>query len=87
MTLEEAITEARRVDGVRKESGFDQAALDEAARLGFANGAFEELDEDGPAVVEEFFPDEVDSPMKANGAAPKSLTGRLQQKVAVLGAG
>lgn len=28
----------------------------EAARQGFANGAFEDLDEDVPAVVEEFYP-------------------------------
>ena len=35
-------------------------ALDEAARQGFANGAFEELDEDVPAVVEEFFPEASD---------------------------
>ena len=64
MTLEEAITEARRLDAVRKEAGFDQVALDEAARQGFTNGAFEELDEDVPAVVEEFFPDEHSAPAK-----------------------
>ena len=87
MTLEEAITEARRLDAVRKEAGFDQNALDEAARLGFANGAFEELDEDGPAVVEEFFPDQQGSPAKPNAAAPKGLSGRLQEKVAIASAG
>ena len=31
-----------------------QTALDEAAPKGFANGAFEELEKDVPAVVEEF---------------------------------
>ena len=87
MTLEQAISEARRLDSERREAGFDQSALDEAARLGFANGAFEELGEDGPAVVEEFFPDEQGTPAQAKGAAPKSLTGRLQQKVAIGGAG
>ena len=34
----------------------DQAALDEAARSGFALGEFEESEEDGAAVVEEFYP-------------------------------
>lgn len=58
MTLEKAIVEARRLDGQRRASGFDQAALDEAARQGFADGAFEELAEDGPTVVEEFFMEE-----------------------------
>ena len=87
MTLEEAITEARRLDAVRKEAGFDQAALDEAARQGFANGAFEELDEDGPSVVEEFFPDEQGMAAEPNVAAPKSLSGRLQEKVAIASTG
>jgi hypothetical protein len=54
---------------------------------GFANGAFEELDEDVPAVVEEFFPDEQGCAAKPNGAAPKGLSGRLQEKVAIASAG
>ena len=87
MTLEEAITEARRLDEERKQAGFDQAALDEAARQGFANGAFEELDEDGPDVVEEFFPYEQGTAAKPNGAAPKGLSGRLQEKVAIASTG
>ena len=87
MTLEEAITEARRVDGVRKDAGFDQAALDEAARQGFANGAFEELDDDVPAVVEEFFPDQQEPSTKPSAAKTTSLTGRLEQKVAAAGTG
>lgn len=41
-TLEDAIQEAQRMDVRRKEAGFDQAALDEAAHHGFANGSFEE---------------------------------------------
>ena len=87
MTLEEAITEARRLDTARKEAGFDQGALDEAARQGFANGAFEELDEDGPSVVEEFFPDEQAMAAKPNKAPPKGLSGRLQEKVAIASTG
>ena len=87
MTLEQAITEARRLDGERKQSGFDQAALDEAARQGFANGALEELEEDVPAVVEEFFPqsaDTVDTPAPTP-PKPLRLAGRLNDKVAQLG--
>ena len=87
MTLEEAITEARRVDGVRKDAGFDQAALDETARQGFANGAFEELDDDVPSVVEEFFPEQQEPPAKPNAAKATSLMGRLEQKVAAAGTG
>jgi hypothetical protein len=56
LSLEEAITQAREVDARRKACGFDQSALDEAARLGFERGVFEDGDEDGASVVEEFFP-------------------------------
>ncbi|WP_321891989.1 recombination directionality factor [Paraburkholderia tropica] len=56
-TLQEAIARARELDGERKASGFDQAALDAVARAGFGNGAFEETGDDVPAVVEEFYPE------------------------------
>lgn len=84
LTLEQAIAEARIKDEQRKESGFDQAALDEAAWRGFANGAFEELDEDVPAVVEEFYPDApaaaADTPTAKYPTI--ALRDRLQDKVA-----
>lgn len=57
MTLEEAITEARQNDERRKAVGFDQSALDAAAAQGFANGAFEESEEEIPAILEEFYTD------------------------------
>lgn len=83
MTLEDAITEAKALDAKRKKAGFDQSALDEAARKGFANGAFEELEEDVPAVVEEFFPETGitdGNPLASTGATP-SLRDRLDAKV------
>lgn len=58
LTLAEAITQAKAEAEKRKAAGFDQAALDEAARQGFAAGVFEESEEDGTAIVEEFFPEE-----------------------------
>jgi hypothetical protein len=89
MTLEQAIAEARAQDAQRKDSGFDQAALDEAAWRGFANGAFEDLDEDVPAVVEELYPDTpvaaADTPTAKD--ATVGLRGRLQDKVARMGTG
>lgn len=57
MTLEEGIAEARSNDERRKAVGYDQTALDESAKQGFANGAFEESGEEIPEIVEEFFPD------------------------------
>jgi hypothetical protein len=58
MTLEEAIAEAKTLHESRLAVGFDQAALEEAAKLGFENGAFEESEEELPEVLEEFFPEE-----------------------------
>jgi hypothetical protein len=57
ISMTEAIASARAESKVRFASGFDQAALDEAARQGFAAGAFEESEEEGAAVVQEFFPE------------------------------
>lgn len=54
-TLESTIRAARELAQKRVDAGIDQAALDEAGRIGFANGAFEENDEDGGEIVEEFF--------------------------------
>ena len=59
-SLEQAIVQARELDARRRAAGFDQAALDEAARVGFSNGAFEESIEEGAAVAEEFFPEAPD---------------------------
>ena len=88
-TLEQAVAEARRKDAERRESGFDQEALDEAARKGFANGAFEELEEDVPAVVEEFYPQDV--PTGAVEGVPDvpatSLRDKLNGKVTRLASG
>lgn len=55
-TLALAISSARVEWEARRAAGMDQAALDEAARIGFALGEFEESEEDGAAVVEEFYP-------------------------------
>jgi len=89
-TLEEAITQARELDARRKAAGFDQAALDAAARVGFSNGAFEESVEDGAAVVDEFYPAEGgggdDSSNVETSAPPASgLKARLDQRAALLG--
>ncbi len=72
MTLEEALTEARQRDELRKGAGFDQAALDQAARIGLANGAFEDSEEEGGALVEEFFPEGEGTP--ESGTLPATET-------------
>lgn len=86
-TLEAAITEARELDARRKGAGFDQTALDEAARAGFGNGAFEESVEDGVAVVDEFYSAEPAGeilPAKTADPEPAGLKGKLDQRAALL---
>lgn len=86
MTVSEALAEARAEQSRRQAAGFNQAALDQVAALGLANGAFEELEEDGASVVEEFYPEgtvETASPEETpdTGANPlrDRLTARLNQ--------
>lgn len=57
MTMEEALLAARQLDESRQSAGFDQVALDTAARQGLNNGAFEDNEEDSGAIVEEFYPE------------------------------
>ena len=84
LTLEQAIAKAREVDEARNAAGFNQQALDEAAHRGFANGAFEELAEDVPAIAEEFYPDVGQPETTAAQASPAGLRGKLETKVAQL---
>lgn len=83
LRLEEAIRQAQQRDEQRREAGFDQDALDKAARLGFANGTFEESEEDVPAIVEEFYPEDQGSPPPQTVVTPpKSLKEKLDRKAA-----
>lgn len=94
-SLEAAITEARELDARRRAAGFDQAALDTAARTGFSNGAFEDSIEDGAAVADEFYPAQSgdnhghgdnNTHAGADGTpTASSLKGRLDQRAALLG--
>lgn len=70
--MEEALLQARELDEARQASGFDQVALDATARLGFANGAFEDSDEETGAIAEEFFPEPTPAspPSSAPAAEP-----------------
>ena len=56
-TLSEAIVSAKAEGEQRQLAGFDQVALEEAARRGFANGEFDESEEDRLAVIDEFYPE------------------------------
>ena len=75
-----AMGEAQR----QSEAGVDAEGLEEAARAAMANGSFEDSEDEAPAIVEEFFPDQEPSSKPGDNATLPStpirqsqLTGRL----------
>jgi hypothetical protein len=92
-TLEDALRQAQELDARRRAAGFDQAALDVAARAGFANGAFEDSPDERAAVAEEFYPstpsDREDAKDGASAdapaTAPTTLRDKLERKAVLLG--
>jgi hypothetical protein len=80
MDLEEALAKAHDMALDRDEVGFDQRALDRTAKQGFANGLFEEQEEDVAAVVEEFYPQQDNQGQPTTGQL--SATGTLSDKLA-----
>lgn len=56
LSMQDALLEAKQLDETRQAAGFNQTALDQAARQGFNNGAFEDSEEDTGVIVEELFP-------------------------------
>ncbi len=92
-TLEQALMEARELDARRRAAGFDQAALDTAARAGFANGAFEDSPDDRAAVAEEFYPaatadrakTSADNNPSETSSTSSTLRDKLERKAVLLG--
>ena len=90
VSLEEAVAEAKAAAGQQEEAGVNIAALELAARVALANGAFEEGEEEAPAIVEEFYPEPVvglsddGGEIQAEAGAvsiPSKLADRLGAKV------
>ncbi|KUZ35311.1 hypothetical protein [Burkholderia territorii] len=87
-TLEQALIEAKELDSRRRAAGFDQAALDTAARAGFANGAFEDSPDETAAVAEEFYPQGSPPSDAGDGGSadtPATLRQKLERKAVLLG--
>ncbi|WP_312586513.1 recombination directionality factor [Comamonas terrigena] len=61
MSLNDAIAHAKDVAAQRLAAGFDQTALDAAARLGYANGCFEDAPDEMEQITEEFYPGDSES--------------------------
>ena len=85
LTVAECLLEAQRVEAERHAAGFDQAALEAAVRQGLANGTFEEGDDEGEAVVEEFYP--ALSEVERGCAEASELNAKLQARLDQAGSG
>lgn len=77
-TLEEAIFEAKASNERRRALGYDQAGLDAAAVACFANGAFEESEDETPEIIEEFY-SEASCDLEADQQPPQTLTATVKQ--------
>lgn len=80
MDMTEALQKATELDTQRQAAGFDQTALDDAARRGFGNRAFEDSEEDSHVVIEELFTNSEPASTADQGEsqpAPNSLAGKL----------
>ncbi|MDN7941542.1 phage capsid protein [Burkholderia multivorans] len=90
-TLEQTLIEAKELDARRRAAGFDQAALDAAARAGFANGTFEDSPDETAAVAEEFYPGTTNPDTgdghadETTGTPPSTLRDKLERKAVLLG--
>ncbi|MDA3876028.1 MAG: hypothetical protein PF483_02950 [Halothiobacillus sp.] len=83
MSLEETIQQARVLDQQRRDSGYDQATLDQAAQQGFGNGEFEDTEEEVTEIIEEFFPrllGDLEVSDAATAQGKPSLTNKLNRK-------
>ena len=57
-TLADAVAQAQTAAAEQEEAGINIAALELAARSAINNGAFEDSEEEIPAIVEEFYPEQ-----------------------------
>ena len=85
VSMEEALLAAKQLNESRQYAGFDQAALDTAARLGLSNGCFEDTEEDSGAIVEEFFSvTDMESTNSLTPASSTPLKSTLTEKLELL---
>lgn len=87
LSTDDMLAQAKIMAEARQQAGFNQEALDQAARNGFENGAFEDGDDENDALMDEFFTggaevDDVQSP--DSGPDTASLTQKLETRVRTL---
>lgn len=81
LSLNDAIQQAKSEYDARQQAGFNQRALDDVARKGFTAGAFEESEDEGLSVVEEFYPESkvTDAQVQTSDTLADKLTDKATQ--------
>ena len=69
LSINAAIAQAKELAGQRQVAGFDQTALDGAARMGYANGSFEDSPDEAADIAQEFYPDPTEVPAQSGQVA------------------
>ncbi|MDO7360400.1 MULTISPECIES: recombination directionality factor [Acinetobacter] len=80
VNLQQAIQMAQEIDQQSKQSGFNQQALDQMARQGFANAQFEMDSEEGVDLMEEFYSDTDETVNEGEGQTEPVTTTRTKAK-------
>nr|WP_312524349.1 hydrolase or metal-binding protein [Moraxella sp. CTOTU47724] len=80
VSLKDAVENAQAIHAQQLQSGFNQQALEEVAKLGYANSAFEVDSDEGLAIVEEFYNADADSDaiVRSVGSNSNSSDGQWQ---------
>jgi len=83
LSTDDMLAQAKIMAEARQQAGFNQEALDQVARNGFENGAFEDGEDENEVLMDEFFTggaeiDDVQPPDSGPGAA--LLTQKLEAK-------
>ena len=86
VSLKDAVENAQAIHAQQLQSGFNQQALEEVAKLGYANSAFEVDSDEGLAIVEEFYNADADSdgvvqPTDSSNGQWHSIEDGLRQSV------
>jgi hypothetical protein len=74
VSLEDAVVQAVADSIQSEQAGVSIKALEQAARMGLSNGAFEDSEDEAPAIVEEFYPDATTSAVSSQTIVPMSIT-------------
>lgn len=80
VSLEQAVAEAKTKAAQQERAGINITALELAARTALANGAFEDSEEEIPAIVEEFYP-EAETATSETGAELVSMPSKLSERL------